>query len=160
MSMVMLVDKLSEIQRIFYPVYWSSIMVSNSNTDKTSSNDLAKKWHVHPPNKKKNLQKIYHMFSLKMIRSKCKNSSESSDENHLFRKETFLFNKQIHLGLWLITDLSSLCLEILILSRSSIVLTLRGSSSACLKHNKNNQSRGQKQGYFTWMCSWFSEFDS
>lgn len=91
------------------------------------------------------------MFSLKMIRSKCKNSSESSDVNHLLRKETFLINKQIHLGLWLITDLSSLCLEILILSRSSIVLTLRGSSSACLKHNKNNQSRGQKQGYFTWI---------
>ena len=110
--------------------------------------------------KKEKFKKIYHMFSLKMIRSKCKNSSESSDVNHLLRKETFLFNKQIHLGLWLITDLSSLCLEILILSRSSIVLTLRGSSSACLKHNKNNQSRGQKQGYFTWMCSWFSEFDS
>lgn len=57
--MVMLVDKLSEIQRIFYPVYWSSIMVSNSNTDKTSSNDLAKEWHVHPPNEKRKIYKKY-----------------------------------------------------------------------------------------------------
>lgn len=55
--MVMFVDKLSEIQRIFYPVYWSSIMVSDSNTDKTSSNDLAKEWHVHPPNKKRKIYK-------------------------------------------------------------------------------------------------------
>lgn len=57
--MVMLVDKLSQIQRIFYPVYWSSIMVSNSNTDKTSSNDLAKEWHVHPPKKKRKIYKKY-----------------------------------------------------------------------------------------------------